>query len=198
MTNDITPEDSNLLDETIKEWNSPKDFQIFAQNDDRWSSQQLGKGSRTIGGAGCLLTCLTMIARSNTDQKELTPDQANSKIRAQKNGFTGSGLNVLTAASILGIDKAFEREVCDDNEDMLRIKAMVRQDRPVVIGIDYKEGQSSAIAATDHFVVILGMSKDARHFLIADPAGGKLRVIPAKHETSYRGKPSYISEFIAF
>lgn len=198
MQNEITPEDSQLLDKALKEWNHPKDFQIFAQGDQRWSSKQLGKGSRTIGQAGCLLTCLTMIARSNTDQKDITPDQANDKIKAQKHGFIGSGLNVPTASSILGIGADVDREPCDDHDDISRIKQMVEQERPVVIGIDYKDGQSSAIAATDHFVVVLAMSKDRRHFFIADPAGGILRAIPAKYETSYRGHAAHISEFIAF
>lgn len=54
-------------------------MEILGQRDTRWKSKTIGKSTSTIGGYGCTLTCLAMLAGT-------TPDVVNDKLTAV-NGF---------------------------------------------------------------------------------------------------------------
>src|SRR5574337_675712 len=74
------------------------------QNAKPWGSQKLGNGSSTIGGAGCVLTCLCEAARLFGTKPLLTPDEANEDLKDVDGAFLGSELVLAKAAPVYGLE----------------------------------------------------------------------------------------------
>ena len=147
----------------------------------------LGFGKRTVGQAGCLLSCLTMAARALTPNKSLTVLGAHGLI-VDADGFIGSSLKVPGACRALGM--RFEERSAP------RLDALttdLAEGRPVILGIDYKPGASSGFSDADHFV--LALEFDAGRILFIDPATGTLDRLDLGSST-YRRKPADVAEMI--
>lgn len=69
-----------------------------------WGKQKLGNGDSTIGGAGCVLTCLCEAARLFKTRPLLTPDEANEKLLGVEGAFLGSNLVLAKAAPAFGLE----------------------------------------------------------------------------------------------
>lgn len=154
-------------------------------------AEQLGSGARTIGAAGCLLSCLTMVARSLTGHRGLTVLEAHERIK-RAGGFVGSGLKRGTAARALGL-----RLVDADGSerfDIDGVRAELAQGRPVIAGIDYRPGRSSGLSDADHFVVIIDEDDDGS-LIFADPAQGAFVAVRTPLSFSYgRSKMARFAE----
>lgn len=149
----------------------------------------LFSGPRTVAQAGCLVSCLVMVARAITPAKTLSLTNALQTIHGA-GAHIGSALVVPDAARLLGIRlherAAFGLRACV--EDLVA-------GRPVVVGIDYKPGRSSGLSDADHFVVVVG--EDAGELVCVDPAsGGRLRLHPTR--TEYKRTPSCLAEMLRF
>lgn len=186
------------LENAFSDFSMYNDITIFNQGDPAWRVERLGNGSKTIGQSGCLLSSLVMLQRSLEPLSKETPSTANVKIKAVKNGFVGSGLNVRVAAHIIGLSNQYKREAIDDDVDMRRIINGCKSGIRYIIGIDYRAGGSSAVSDADHFVFVVGVDEKDEFFVIADPNGGKLRAMPASRNSKYIGKDCELAEFFEF
>jgi len=66
-----------------------KSIQYYLQNDSEWSGDNIGKSSRQMGGAGCLVTC---VASAITDLGvHVTPKDVNLRL-TEIDGFQGAEL----------------------------------------------------------------------------------------------------------
>lgn len=147
----------------------------------------LGDGKRTIGQAGCLLSCLVMAARALTPNRKLTVLGAQGLID-DASGFIGSALKVPVACKALGMRM--------DERASLRLDALemdLAEGRPVIVGVDYKPGASSGFSDSDHFVLAIEVDAGRLHFI--DPATGALDAMDLR-EPLYRKKPADLAEMI--
>lgn len=56
-------------------------FNWYSQNDERWKSEQLGSGKRSIGSSGCVLSCLSMLLNAEASNEYMTPDRLNEWLK---------------------------------------------------------------------------------------------------------------------
>lgn len=147
----------------------------------------LGDGKRTVGQAGCLLSCLVMAARALTPNRKVTVIGAHGLIE-DAGGFIGSSLKIPVACKALGM-KLVERS----SPRMDALISDLVDGRPVILGIDHKPGASSGFSDADHFVLAVEIEMGRVHFI--DPATGALDVFDLK-EGMYRKKPADIAEMV--
>lgn len=148
--------------------------------------QQLGTGSRTIGQAGCLLSCFVMSARHHFPTKPLELLDAHKTLVA-RNAFDGSGLKRITAAHALGLDVlSWERGFQIEN-----IRKRTSEGMPAVLGIDYKPGSSSGRSSADHFVLCVAIHEDTLTYI--DPATGTFETLDIRRPT-YRSRKCAVAE----
>lgn len=149
-------------------------------------AQTLGDGKRTIAQAGCLLTCLTQCARALGTWR-LGVLEANAAAR-DVGAFVGSSLLVEHAAKhVFGL--WIERTVLD----VAVLTAHLDAGGLVIVGIDYRQGQSSGFSEADHFVVAVELHE---HSLVTvDPATGGLVVLELD-ALVYRGQQARLTEMM--
>jgi len=136
----------------------------LSQLDPRWKDKKLGTSSSSIGGYGCALVCVTLLANYYTGQN-LTPDEMNAKLVAV-NGFANGNLMKWEALSTIFPQITFDRRIdCPDSPAPLDIvEAYLDGSKPVIALVDYNPATKEL---EQHFVLIVG--KDAGDYFIADP-----------------------------
>jgi hypothetical protein len=131
------------------------------------SNATLGTGPKTIRQAGCLLTSMTMVSNALTGARNGV-DAANRIVTAA-GGFDGNNMQIPTAAQALGLKLASRAPFAGDTN---AIDAALARGRPVVVGVDFKEGTSSSLGRTDHFLVVTGRTS-AGGYTAIDAANGR-------------------------
>jgi hypothetical protein len=128
----------------------------------------LGHGPKRAQKCGCFVASWTMAARPLLNHKGLTFFEAHDKIM-KADGFSGSGLRRTRAAKALGLELLDP----DGSEpfDLAIARAELTLRRPVIVGIDYREGASSGFSNADHFMVIQGYADGLLRMV--DPNGGR-------------------------
>lgn len=139
---------------------------ILSQRDPQWASQRLGTvDETTIGGYGCLVTCMTMLA--NYYGHNLTPADMDNWLTDNQGYVQGN----------LYRNDAFGREFPDCSFDSVtfctdipaplnQIDYYLSQGKPVVVMVDFDHDPTDGIQT--HFVLIVG--KDiAGNYFINDP-----------------------------
>ena len=167
------------------------EFERFSQIDPRWKNVQLGfEPSTTIGYAGCLLTCATMVATGFGFQE--TPETLNAKLKAlgPSVGFFGAAL------AWGGIPKAlpgvtFKGAVdCDNSPAPIeRIDAALNAGFPVIVEVDY----STDPGLQYHWIILYG--KKGNDYLLQDPypyppPAGEVLLTQSRY--AHRGAPQNI------
>lgn len=133
---------------------------------------QLGNGSSTLSGAGCILASTTMAANRLNGSTTTLP-QANTMVR-NAGQFNDSNMNFGGAATTLGATVVTRRVASDDS--MSDAIARMQNRRPpaqLVVGVDYKAGRQSGISSADHWVNAHSVSADGRQIFATDPVGGR-------------------------
>lgn len=149
----------------------------LSQRDPRWKNIKLGTSNVTIGGYGCLITCLAMLAGT-------TPDIVNQKLNALpkwNDGSTGYARGNLViwgrVSQALPNLKFIKRVNYYNNED-------VRANVPCIVEVDF-----DGTPRTDdrHFVIFIGNRK------LYDPWTGTERPTSdyVKFEDSLKGYAIY-------
>jgi hypothetical protein len=131
------------------------------------SNATLGTGPKTIRQAGCLLTSMTMVSNALTGARRGV-DAANQVVTAA-GGFDGNNMQVPAAAQALGLKLASRAPFAGDTRAM---DAALARGRPVVVGVDFKEGTSSSLGRTDHFLVVTGRAPGGGYTAV-DAANGR-------------------------
>lgn len=138
---------------------------ILSQRDSRWSWKSLGFSASTIGGYGCLITCLTMLTKegdvSDTNNKmKQFGDYANGNYKSPFYGNLVVWANVPNALPSL---KFVERLYTYDNE---KAKNWLARGYPVIVQVD---GAPIGAPRVDHYIILIGDQK------CVDPWTGKIR-----------------------
>jgi hypothetical protein len=131
------------------------------------SNATLGTGPKTIRQAGCLLTSMAMVSNAMTGARNGV-DAANRIVTAA-GGFDGNNMQIGTAAQALGMKLASRGAFLGDTS---AIDASLARGRPVVVGVDFKQGTSSSLGRTDHFLVVTGRAPGGGYTAI-DAANGR-------------------------
>lgn len=132
-------------------------IQPLSQQDPRWANSKLGTSNVTIGGYGCVLTCLAMMAGVND------VNEANRKMIDNGGFVNGSLTHWINAAKAFPRLKFQWRSWVYDNN---QVKEWVYTKKyPVIVQVD-----AAPIGAprSDHYVLFIGDQK------LADPWTGKI------------------------
>ena len=154
------------------------------------SNEILGEGPKTVRQVGCLLTSMTMVSNALTGQRN-SVDDANRLVTAN-GGFRGNNMQFGPASSALGL-RVTGRSAF--NGDASTIDASIDRGHPVVVGVDFKDGSSSGLGRTDHFLVVTGRAPGGGYTAIDSGDGRSLTFRPDDTGTLRAGKYS-LSEVI--
>jgi uncharacterized protein YvpB len=148
----------------------------LSQRDPKWASELLGFNANTytIGGYGCLITCLTMVC--NYYGKFETPSTINKKLKDTKGFSAGNGFYIWGS-----IEKIFP-DISEEwigrfpdplsNSQMELIKSSVKSGYPIMVEIDF---QPETAQPDMHFVLITDFDpNDENNFTIVDPWTGSI------------------------
>jgi len=142
------------------------EFQRYSQTDPRWKNIQLGfDAGSTIGYAGCLLTCMSMVATGFGHAE--TPETLNAKLKALGPGVGFYGASVAWGGLPKALPGMVLKKVGDyDNvpAPIAEIDAALAVGLPVIVEVDY----STAPGIQHHWIVLYG--KKGNDYLLFDPA----------------------------
>lgn len=139
---------------------------IFGQRDPKWANKPLGSSTSTLGGYGCLVTCLAMLAKYYG--KDTDPDRLNTALK-NINGFANGNLYKWYE----GITKLYtdvtitKLQNCPNpltTTDFNAIKAEIDAGRPVILQVDFIPATSTVDM---HFVLLVGYEGDT--YWVNDP-----------------------------
>jgi LysM repeat protein len=151
-------------EQTGREFRSRDGVPVYNQLDPAWKSQDLGRGSNTIGSAGCAISACAM-AVSKLSGKTITPEEMDRYLD-KNGGYVGDnvawGKTAEAANSNPPITASRHRDY-----SVSSIDKQLAAGRPVVIGVDYKNGKG-----TDHWMTVTGKNADGT-YNVNDPAGGR-------------------------
>ena len=137
----------------------------ISQKEIRWSRKHLGTSSVTVGTAGCVLTCATIICRFYG--KDIWPDWLNEQM-VKVGGYADGNMWLWDKLSKVFPDIGIKELInCYDIPAPLdKIDKRLEEGHPVIVCVDFdpKPGIQT------HFVVIFG--KDEKGYYIADPWHG--------------------------
>jgi len=133
------------------------------------SNEILGTGPKTIRQAGCLLTSMAMVSNALTGARNGV-DAANRIVTAA-GGFNGNNMQIGTAAQALGMKLGSRSAFTGDTS---ALDASLARGSPVVVGVDFKDGSSSSLGRTDHFLVVTGRAPGGGYTAIDSGNGRSL------------------------
>jgi hypothetical protein len=141
----------------------------YSQRDPRWANVRLGASAYTMGGAGCAVTSVAMLA--SAVNKDFTPLDMVTWLNAN-GGFTSGGLlywskAAQAATGLTYVNYHIWRSVAAD----LPILRGALDKGPQVIQVDFKPATT---VLDSHFVVALSLTQDGQDINIIDPwTGGR-------------------------
>lgn len=133
-------------------------------------SDFLGDGPKNIGQSGCLLTCIAMALNAyRTQLKPWTPQALNRYYR-EAGLYSGSRLLTELAVRRLGLTYGCPRGALVRSE----LDAALEANDLVIVGVDYKEGSSSAFSKSDHFVLFFHFDTKTDTYMAVNPSTGNV------------------------
>lgn len=137
---------------------------LLSQRDPRWADLRLGLGRQTIGEAGCLLTCLSMLLHDLTDNP-LTPDALNRWL-IRHNRFVNNNEIALATDPVRELGLIVERVIlCEDRPAPTGlIVDSLQRDAGVIVKVAFSPSNPRS---GGHYVRVLQPEGD--DFRIADP-----------------------------
>ena len=140
---------------------------IFKQADAAWGRLKLGK-NLTIAAAGCAMSSSAM-AMSKVSGQLITPKDLDAWLDKNR-GYAGDSLDFSRVGLARGL------VVSNVNFNLKTLDKQLGAGKPVVIGVDYKEGSGGGGNGTDHWVCVTGKAVGAdgkARYLANDPGTGK-------------------------
>jgi hypothetical protein len=164
---------------------------LLKQNDGRWGQHVLGRRMSsagrtfTIGGQGCLLTCLSMAVASLKQIVPVPPDQLNDML-VTKGCFDGPLLYVEHAAREMGAKAPNSERVRATTANTELVADAIKRcfdDRKIaILHVDHDDGARGGDVFGDHFVV--AFRRNGQTIVCGDPATATIVDIDA---TTVRG-----------
>lgn len=150
----------------------------LSQRDPRWAGQRLGTvDGTTIGGFGCLVTCMSMLATYYGHT--ITPDVMDNWLTDNQGYVQGN----------LYRNDAFGREFSDCSFDTVifctnipaplsEIDVYLQAKKPVVVMVDFDHDPANGVQT--HFVLVTGKTEDGQ-YIINDPWFGDEVFLDARY-----------------
>jgi hypothetical protein len=156
-------------------------IQHFSQNDPKWKSTLLGfDKSSTIGGYGCLLTSLAMVA-TGYGATGLTPATLNDKLKAAGGFEPGTAYLIggLIGSAAPGMSVEYH-PAHGVPAPLAEIDAALAEGQPVIIEVDWSPNPG----LQTHYMVVY--AKDGHDYLVYDPypypsASGPIKLSESKY-----------------
>lgn len=169
------------------------DVSLLSQQDPRWKNTPLGSSSVTIGGYGCLLTSMTMVA--NYYGFNETPATVNDKMKAVGGFQDALIMPYLFPKALPGmVYRDFVN--CESSAaPMAEIDADLGLGKPVIVEVDYAPNAG----LQNHWIVLTG--KTGEDYTLADPWPFPCATTPETLLTSrYRfgGTPAQIIRAVVY
>jgi hypothetical protein len=138
------------------------DFNWFSQNDSRWKSERLGRGS-SIGRSGCVVSCLSMLLNAEASNPYITPDKLNDWLR-KNGGYAGNDMRWQIPGEIDGSGLGLELVAQSTKyNDWSFLSSELEKGNKVIVKV---AGRRS------HWVLVIkqdGPSDKASSYLVNDP-----------------------------
>lgn len=141
---------------------------MYKQSDAEWGESRLGASATapTLASRGCAVTSMAM-ALSKLSGETLTPGALDAHLDASA-GYVGSALVWGAAGSATEKDFAVSKTTTWNLDTVTK---ELEAGRPVVLGVDYREGGSGGTLGTDHWVCLT--RTDGETYFANDPATGE-------------------------
>lgn len=139
------------------------DVPHFAQNDPRWTQDNLGSTPGTLGQEGCAVASAAMVLASYG--ADLDPGRLNTHLR-ENGGYTERGW--LYWEKACAYPPGVAEHIYEDDASHFLIDWNLLLGNPVIVRLRYTNGVT-------HFVVIVG--KSGFEYLIRDPGAGHAKGI---------------------
>jgi Peptidase_C39 like family len=163
-------------------------LQIFSQNNPQWSNQQLGTSDVTIGGYGCIITCLAMAC--TYFGKSTTPSTVDAEL-TQSGGYSNGNLynfNAIEKITNLKETESVFSDLTDSGYAQIlpHIKEGVNNPNKIcIIQIDFVP---NTYPMDSHYVIVNRILDD-NTLEIIDPWNGTIRPLSDYYGTTV-SKPS--------
>ena len=167
------------LPNALKELQTPpRKMRFFWQGDPGWGHDQLGEGTSSMGGGGCLVTSLTMLAMYfGTKNTSLTPGQANIDMRKASAFIEGkSDLVMHRGAAVLGLEAPAEDRLKSYWGDPALKKLLLDTIALGDAAIIHVSTDGDPKDGGEHFIAAFKIEGDC--IVCADPALGRPVFIP--------------------
>ena len=135
---------------------------LYRQGDEEWGGRMLGS-NRRVSSHGCAMTA-TAMAISKISGQPITPGELDQFLDRHR-GYSGDNIRWDEAAAARGLG------VANQPFSINAVNEQIDAGRPVVIGVDYKNG-----AGTDHWITVTRRERDAQGvstYYANDPATGQ-------------------------
>ena len=141
---------------------------LYGQADAPWGDRILGSELK-IRRAGCAMTA-TAMALSKISGRTIDPKQLDEYLD-KNGGYAGDGLNWGVAAQSRGLKATYPWPTWS----LAAVDKELSAGRPVVVGVDYRDGGGGGRWGTDHWVTITGKSLKGTTpvYNAHDPANGR-------------------------
>ena len=184
-----------------KTYGTSNGYPLYKQGDTSWGGQQIGTHanigkdqSHTLRAKGCALSSMAMALSGITGQT-VTPGELDSHMKS-KGAMSGDSIgNWGAAGSVTKPPVKVTREPAGKfGPD--KIDAELAKGKPVVIGVDYKEGSGKNRhlghdGQTDHWILVTGKSPDGKTYYANDPATGKAMTLHREGNRLRADAPSH-------
>ena len=135
----------------------------LSQVDPRWKDVQLGTSSSTIGGYGCLITCVSMML--DYYGFDTNPDLLNAELKGNA-GYSNGNLLMWGQVPVIYKEVTYDGKWEGSRNDI--IDKLLADNRPAIVHVDFNP-QTAPIE--QHWVLVVG--KVAGKYVINDPKDGK-------------------------
>jgi hypothetical protein len=150
---------------------TPKYKQGDTETGGNWGAQLLGNAAetpRTIASKGCAMTSVAM-ALSKLSGETITPAVLDAFLDAQK-GYVGNAIKWGTAGQVTSSPITVTKQTAWNVDT---VNAELAAGRPVVLGVDYKDGKSGGTQGTDHWVCLTRQDpSNTNRYFANDPITG--------------------------
>jgi len=145
------------------------DVPLFSQRDARWRNVQLGTSNVTIGGYGCVITCIAMLL-SRYGYKE-TPLTVNEQAKAHHGFHSGAYFIWESVIRIWPEVHLLKKIDCRSTPaPIAQIDAELTAGRPVIVYVDFDHDSANGLQT--HFVLLVGKNGD-QDYWCNDPWTGE-------------------------
>lgn len=165
------------------------DFNWFSQNDSRWKSERLGRGS-SIGRSGCVVSCLSMLLNAEASNPYITPDKLNDWLR-KNGGYAGNDMRWQIPGEIDGSGLGLELVAQSTKyNDWSFLSSELEKGNKVIVKV---AGRRS------HWVLVIkqdGPSDKASSYLVNDPGMTKYEERTLAFWGGFRSARSYSGNWL--